>query len=500
MGLEVHSEPSFRAEARPGNGTLESRCRECSITTSSEQHAEGGDSLCFTCGLFALTERGDGCFEEHLGSEPLKASTTLESRPGGAGQPVGGSGVVSDEKPLGENVVSGPGEVNAGVGGAKTGGGSTAQRQVVATPNLASSEGAGGAEFEKLGLQAGGAPDVKLGVEAGVRDYSAGGIGRKEEDLLAVSEPNATERPASQNPSAEIPATERADTHVAPSPKAQSFPAPAPLRPESTQAALCVHCKEKPVFNKKESLCKSCAHAKWRYGWEEFPPGWKPGDRLKGIEKKTRGVAVESEGRRPTSPGKRGSLAKLEQERERVLAQGWRSVAKRERTTVRSLRAGANPSWTRYGEEHFPWDKPSLGGGKGVLAALLAAEGSAHLLDRKLADSLSRKDLSPKLPPEAVNSEKHSGIDILREAANQERARERGAPGGRTATFSKGLPRLETENTEEEEVLETMRVMSPAALQQTAYPNEPASLVVSLQIEENLKSCRALFLFGTKPN
>lgn len=70
------------------------------------------------------------------------------------------------------------------------------------------------------------------------------------------------------------------------------------------------------------------------------------------------------------------------------------------------------------------------GGGKGVLAALLAAEGSAHLLDRKLADSLSRKDLSPKLPPEAANPEKHSGIDILREAANQERAREQGVPGG----------------------------------------------------------------------
>ncbi|GAQ91451.1 hypothetical protein KFL_007880020 [Klebsormidium nitens] len=467
MGLEVHSEPSFRAEARTGNGTLESRCRECSITTSAEQHAEGGDSLCFTCGLFALTERGEGCFEEHVGSEPLKTLNTLENKAGG----VSGSEGVSDERAGGENVVSGPGEANAGVSGAGAGGDFTAQRHAVATPNFNSSERAGGAEFEKLGLQAGGAPDAKLGVEAGVESHSAGGIRGKAGVLLTVSGVDPTERPASQNPSAEIPATDRED--VAPSPKAQSFPSPAP----QSHGALCVHCKGKPVFNKKESLCKSCAHAKWRYGWEEFPQGWKPGDRLKGIEKKMRGGAVENENRRPTSPGKRGSLSRLEQERERVLAEGWKSVAKRERTTVRSLRAGANPSWTRYGEEHFPWDKPSLGGGKGVLAALLAAEGSAHLLDRKLADSLSRKDLSPKVPPEAMNSEKHSGIDILREAANQERAREQGAPGGRTAIFSKGLPRLETENTEEEEVLETMRIMSPATLQQTVYPNEPASLV-----------------------
>lgn len=472
MGLEVHSEPGFRAEARIGNGTLESRCRECSITTSAEQHAEGGDRLCFTCGLFALTERGDGCFEEHVGSEPLKVSNTLVNGPGVTGQPVDRSVVVSPEKLGGDIVVSGTGEGNAGASGPKTGGESTAQRQAVATPNSGSSD-RGGAESEKLGLEAGGAPDVKLGVEAGLENPSAGGIGRKGGVSLAVSGPDPNERLASQNPSAEVLANDRADAHVAGSPKAQSFSSP------ESQAALCVHCKGKPVFNKKESLCKSCAHAKWRYGWEEFPQGWKPGDRLKGIEKKTRGGPVEIEGRRPTSPGKRGSLVKLEQERERVLAQGWKSVAKRERTTVRSLRAGANPSWTRYGEEHFPWDKPSLGGGKGVLAALLAAEGSAHLLDRKLADSLSRKDLSPKLPPEAVDPEKHSGIDILREAANQERVREQRVPGGRTATFSKGLPRLETENTDEEEALETMRVMRPAALQQTAYPNEPASLVVS---------------------
>jgi hypothetical protein len=498
MGLEVHVEHcKYVATPSKENGTREMRCRECSIKTSSDQHAKEEEALCFTCGLLALSGRVQEAdvYQADVRSEPLKVQNAEEDGRGGLGLPL-----MEVEGDTRKDDLSGHGQeiplTNAASRIAEEG---LAGGQVGATPKFSSSERAG-ATGEELGLHTGTKLEEKLGVgEGNVENLRESGIG------LEVREPPAVHTLSERQSSDAGVDTEKQGSGQ--SPKAPSLPTPEQLLAQSCEQPLpspapeanvpqrdgmCVHCKGKPVFNKKESLCKSCAHAKWRYGWEEFPPGWKPGDRLKGIEKKARDV----EGKRPSSPSKRPEkgVSKLDLERDRVLTQGWRSITKRERTTGRILKTGRTPSWTKFGREagHFPWDKPDLdsmhGGGKGVLAALLAAEGSGHMLDRKLADSLSRKGLSPRLlPSEAPTAdyedlaEKRSGIEILQAAANQERAREQGLPGARSANFSRALPRLEMVNKEEEEALERVRIMSPEALQQTAYPNEPASLVVRIR-------------------